>query len=235
MKYWFSMPTSLIPVALTCIFALGPAAAASKYCSKDVKRYDLHVAGFTFENNSQSKLAKKILTDFYNEKLNYGVQLRLFAHRPDGFEIALDECVPGCPEAGFIEKFFSSSCSDQVAKRDKNNFRLKFARAVLGNFEQKKPDYDIFEAIKQIVVSYKGARPDAEILAAISMLPAGVSPTDRKALSGLFMKAHKAGIKDGIKDIANLKLLGAYQGDEVKAFWSDIVGDQNIKLEFVRY
>ena len=235
MKNWLGMSTGLIPVALICIFALGPAAAASKYCSKGVKRYDMHVAGFTFQNESQSKLAKKILTDFYNENLNYGAQLRLFIHRPDGFDIALDECVPGCPEAGFIEKFFSSSCSDQVAKRDKNNFRLKFARAILGSFDQDKTEYDIFAAVKQIVVSYKGAKADSEILAVISMLPSDIDPTDRTALSDRLRLAYESGVTEGMKGIAKLKLLGAYQGDEIKAFWADIFGDQNIKLDFQRY
>ena len=106
-------------------FFVSEAIASEKYCSPNGKKIDIHLFGFTFENEAQKKLALKGVTDLRNT-LMAGDKVRLFTYSPKDYAIALDGCVPGCSEKSFTEQLFSSECSAMVAKRDYQEFQKQF-------------------------------------------------------------------------------------------------------------
>ena len=94
------------------------------------EKIDFHLFGFTYQSDLLKKTAKKAITDI-KAKFARGDRVRIFSHEKKGYSITFDSCLPGCPEVGFVEGFFSSECSNTVAKRDRIGFERKFATGVL--------------------------------------------------------------------------------------------------------
>jgi len=81
-------------LVLFLVFLDVSALASDKYCLKDGAKYDVHIFGETFEEQSQKKLALKGLSDLKN-KFKYGDKVRLFIHKKTSYDIAIDSCIPG--------------------------------------------------------------------------------------------------------------------------------------------
>ena len=207
------------------------AQTAKKYCSPNAAVYDVHLFGYTFKDESLKKMSKKILTDF-RAKLQIGTKLRLYSHTSDGYSVTFDQCLPGCPEAGFVEKYFSSSCSDTVAKRDLRDFDRSFAIQVLKNYEAGAEKYDIFKSIQQLSDVYRSSNESAQVFAVISMVPADVKPNDRSALNNLYRIGRER--TQFPKEFPAVNLIGASSSKEIQAFWTDVL-DGKAQFNFVRY
>lgn len=221
----------LLAASLSVSMTVVSAQTAKKYCSPEAAKYDVHLFGYTFEDESLKKMSKKILTDF-RSKMQVGTRLRLYSHTSDGYSVTFDQCLPGCPEVGFVEKFFTSSCSDTVAKRDLRNFDRSFAIQVLKNYEGEGQKYDIFKSVQQLSDVYRSSGESSEVYAVISMVPAGVRPNDRTALNNLYRVGREG--TQFPKEFPAVNLIGASSSKEIQAFWLDVL-DGKAKFNFVRY
>jgi hypothetical protein len=221
----------VIALGLMLVATTASGQSVKKYCEDTSPKYDVHLFGYTFEDSSLQKMSKKILTDF-RSKLKVGEHLRMFSHSADGYSVTFDQCLPGCPEAGFVEKYFSSSCRETVAKRDLRNFNRSFAIQVLKNYESVAEKYDIFKSVQQLSDVYRSSSESAKVYAVISMVPAGVKPNDRRALNLLFRKADQA--MQFPTEFPAVNLIGASSSKEIQEFWAEVLKDK-AKFSFVRY
>jgi hypothetical protein len=202
-----------------------------KYCATDGAKLDVHLFGSTFEDESLQKLSKKNLTDF-KASFKMGDRIRLYSHTSDGYSISFDQCVPGCPNVGFMDQFFSSTCSATIAKRDSRSFERSFAIAVLKNYENPAGGYDIFKSIQQLADVYGVSVDDTKIYAVISMVPSGIKSNDRKGLNKLYRQG-----KEGMQfpaSFPSVDLIGASSSTEIQEFWNDVL-DEKVKFNFVRF
>jgi hypothetical protein len=209
----------------------GSAVASDKYCLKDGAKYDVHVFGETFEEQSQKKLALKGLSDLKN-KFKYGDRVRLFIHKKTSYDIAIDSCIPGCPEKKFVDQFFSSECSVMVAKKDYQEFHKNFSSKILANIKSDTPDYDIFQSVQSLADVYKNTSQKDAIYSAISLIPKGVDPKNRTQLTKLYVEKREA-LKFPTA-FPKVKLIGNSIDQELIKFWKDIFQGK-VEIEFDTY
>jgi hypothetical protein len=221
-------------IRILFLFLLAPnvsAIASQKYCLKEGERYDVHVFGETFEDQSHKKLALKGLSDLKN-KFKYGDKVRLFIHKKTTYDIAIDSCIPGCPERQFIDQFFSNECNVMVAKKDYQEFHKNFASKILANMKSEKSDYDIFLSVQSLADVYKNTSQKDAIYSAISLIPKGVDPKNRTQLTKLYVEKREA-LKFPTA-FPKVKLIGNSINQELIKFWKDIFQDK-VEIEFDSY
>ena len=226
--------TKVLFFFMVCFFQAHLYAQNAKYCVAEGKKIDFHLFGFTYESELLKKTAKKAITDI-KAKFNRGDKIRVFSHQKDGYTIAFDSCLPGCPDVGFIDGFFSSECSATVAKRDRIGFERKFAITVLKSFSNKnKGEYDIFAAVQQLSDAYRVGAEGIEVFSVISMVPHNVNPKDRKEINKLFRVANET-----IKLPSNfppVKIVGAASDEQLVEFWKeDIFKGDKSQFTFYKY
>ena len=130
--------------------------ANDKYCSKDgnAKSYDVHLFTYTFTDESQKKIMLRSLNELKN-KFQIGDKVRVFKHTPSAYNVVIDQCVPGCSEKGFFEGFLDSTCSVQVANKDKIVFQQNFAKSILEDIKKEPKEYDIFRSVQTLADFYR--------------------------------------------------------------------------------
>lgn len=207
------------------------AIAGDKYCSKDGVKYDIHVFGETFDDQSQKKLALKGLTDLKN-KFKQGDKVRLFLHKKSNYEIAIDSCVPGCREKEFIDQFFSNECSLMVAKKEYKEFDKAFKSKIVFSMKNDPVDYDIFQAVQSLADVYKSTSPKNSIYSAISLVPKSVDPKNRAQLSRLYVEKREA-LKFPTA-FPKVNFIGNSIDQELIKFWKDIFHGK-AEIEFDSY
>ena len=218
-------------IVITLFLLNSPAFASEKYCLKDGAKYDVHVFGETFEEKSQKKLAAKGLSDLRN-KFKHGDKVRLFIHKKSSYDIAIDSCVPGCPEKKFMEELFSSECNLMVAKKDRQEFNNNFSLKIIANFKSETSDYDIFQSVQSLADVYKSTSQKDAIYSAISLIPKGIDPKNRNQLTELYVKKREA-LKFPTA-FPKVKLIGNSIDQELIKFWKDIFQGK-VEIEFDTY
>lgn len=208
---------------LSVIFATTVVHAGSeKYCAKDAKKIDIHLFGYTYENDAQRKLALQGLTKIKTDPSLFarGNKVRVFSHSPAGMSVSFDACVPGCAESSMTDQFFNSQCSAQVAKRDLIDFDRKFSSIALHELTSKFETYDIFQAIQSLSDVYKNTHDQSNVFAVISMVPKGVNPANRKELTSLYVMKNESIVFP--KSFPAVQLVGSSNNEELIKFWSDV-------------
>jgi hypothetical protein len=206
------------------------AQAGEKYCVEEgaSKKYDLHLYTYTFSDDSQKKIMLRGLNDLKN-KFKMGDRVRVFKHNTNTYEIAIDQCVPGCPEKGFFEGFLDSSCSVQVANKDKILFQQNFAKAILEDVKKDSKDYDIFRAVQSLADFYRSSTRNAEVYASISMVPYGVDPRDKAKLDSKFVVAVQQ-LQLPSSDFPPVTTIGAAPDKELMDFWKEIFKYKKVRF-----
>jgi hypothetical protein len=200
-----------------------------KYCSKDLKKTDIHLFGQTFENESQRRLAAQSVTKL-KSSLNVGDKVRIFTHSTGGFTI-WESCVPGCPDKSFSERLFDS-CSVQVSKKDRILFDQSLSVRIASELKKGGGDYDIFNAIYSLKNVYKNTNDTSNVYAVISMVPKGIDPTSRRQLNELLVKKNET--IEFPQYFPPVQLIGASTTEELLAFWNDIFKGK-AKFNFQKY
>ena len=211
-----------IAMLFAFIFLLIPSfgfAATGKYCNQKGSTYDIHIFAYTFkEENSQKRMARG-LTDLF-KRFQTGDRVKLYVHNPGGYSVPIDQCVPGCAEQGFIGGLFDSSCSAQVAKKDRVTFDQVYAKSALSTLNKKGEPYDIFLAIQNLSDVYRGQKNPGTVVAAISMVPDGVNPTNRADFTTFYVT--KVPNLKLTSDFPPLLVIGGSGTKEVYEFWEDV-------------
>ena len=225
------MSTILKTLIFIALSANGIAVASEKYCSKEGMKYDIHVFSETFGDQAQKKLALKGLDDLKN-KFKYGDKIRLFLHKKSNYEIAIDSCIPGCPEKTFFEQFFSSECSLMVAKKEYKEFDKNFRSKLRASMKSDPVDYEIFQSVQSLADVYKSTAQKDSIYSAISLVPKGVDPKNRAQLSKLYVEKREA-LKFPTA-FPKVKFIGNSIDQELIKFWKDIFQGK-AEIEFDSY
>jgi hypothetical protein len=210
-------------------------AASDKYCTKEGagKNYDLHLFTYTFSDESQKKLMLRSLDELKN-KFQMGDRVRVFRHSPSSYNIAIDQCVPGCPPKGFFEGFLDAGCSVQVANKDKILFQQSFARMVIEDLKKEAKEYDIFRSVQTLADFYKSSGRKADVYAAISMVPYGVSPRDKGKLDSKFVVAITQ-LQLPSSDFPPVTTIGAAPDKELMDFWQEIFKYKKVKFNLAPF
>jgi len=216
-------------VFLLAIFS-GFTHANDKYCSKDssAKAYDVHLFTYTFTDESQKKIMLRSLNELKN-KFQIGDKVRVFKHSPSAYNVVLDQCVPGCAEKGFFEGFLDSTCSVQVANKDKIVFQQIFAKSILEDIKKEPKEYDIFRSVQTLADFYRSTSRKSEVYAAISMVPFGVDPRDKNKLDSKFVVAITQ-LQLPTSDFPPVTTIGAAPDKELMDFWKGIFAHKKVKF-----
>ena len=205
--------------------------AADKYCQKSPqsKTYDIHIFGYTYKDMNAKKHMARGLSDLFSG-IAVGDRVKVYNHNATGYNLTLDQCAPGCPETSFFENLISTSCSTEVAKRDRKIFNQRFAEAAMGDLNRNDASYNIFKSIQDLNDVYKGERTNNIVAVAISMIPDGINPTDPTAFNKFF-----------VTNVPNLKItlqfppvctIGTSPNSEVLKFWREVFDLKNVKFDF---
>lgn len=234
MKYMSRKSIFFFIAAVSVFFSGESFSAAGKYCNKNAKTYDIHLFGYTYAQEQQTRMAKKALTDL-KAKFETGDKVRLFSHSATGFNITLDACIPGCPERGFLEQFFSGDCSAQVAKRDRITFERQFAEVVLRSFgkQDSRPSYDIFKSVQALNDAFRAGNQANDIYAVISLIPQEIKNSrDRREWNNLLRKADES--LQFPTNFPTVQILGASTDAELIDFWREVFRSKG-SFNFVSY
>jgi hypothetical protein len=213
-------------ILLTCNLAYG--ANAGKYCNTKGVNYDVHIFGYTFKDDNGQKMMARGLTDLF-KRLQTGDHIKIFVHNPSGFTVPIDQCVPGCPEESFMKSMIDSSCSAQVAKRDRVAFDQLYAKSALSTLNRTGQSYDIFQAIQNLSDVYRGQKDQGTVIAAISMVPDGVNPVNKSDFDKYYVT--KVPGLQLTTDFPSLLVIGGSSSKQVLDFWYDVF----VKLKKVKF
>ena len=216
---------------ISLVFGSSVIQAADKYCQKSTtsKSYDIHIFGYTYKDLNAKKQMARGLTDLFST-IAVGDRVKVYNHNATGYNLALDQCAPGCPETSFLENLVNTSCSTEVAKRDRKVFNQRFAEAVMGDLNRNDASYSIFKAIQDLNDVYKGERTNNVVAVAISMIPDGINPSDPNAFNKFF-----------VTNVPNLSIalqfppvctIGTSPSSEVLRFWREVFAIKNVKFDF---
>lgn len=210
-------------------------AAAEKYCKDDstAKSYDIHLFAYTFADESQKKNMLRGLNELKN-KFQIGDRVRVFQHKPQGYNVVMDQCVPGCAEKGFFEGFLDSSCSVQIANKDKVLFQQIFAKSIFEDLKKEPKEYDIFRSVQTLADFYASNSRKSEVYAAISMVPYQVSPRDKAKLDSLFVKGVTQ-FQLPSSNFPSVVTIGSAPDKELMDFWREIFNYKKIKFNITTF
>jgi hypothetical protein len=208
-----------------------PAYAADKYCQKgpNTKTYDIHIFGNTFKDPNSKKQMAQGLTDLYRS-VSIGDRIKVYSHNATGYSLSMDQCVPGCPETSLLDNLLSTTCSPEVAKRDRKTFNQRFAETTMADINRDGSTYDIFKAIQDLNDVYKGERTNNVVAVAISMIPDGINPTDPNAFNKFYaLNVPKLEISLEFPPVCTV---GTSPNSEVLKFWREVFALKHAKFDF---
>jgi hypothetical protein len=210
------------------LFATTAYASADKYCNPKGTKYDIHIFAYTFKDENGQKRMARGLTELF-KRFQMGDRVKLYVHNPSGYSVPVDQCVPGCPEQSFISGLFDSTCSAQVAKKDRITFDQLYAKSALSTLNKKGEPYDIFLAIQNLSDVYRGQKNPGTVVAAISMVPDGINPTNRADFTAFYVT--KVPNLKLTSDFPPLLVIGGSNSKEVYEFWEDVF-EKTKKVKF---
>ncbi len=218
-------------VFITLVFQSLPSFAGDKYCQRgpSTKTYDIHIYGNTYKDANAKRQMAQGLTDLFHS-VAVGDRVKVYNHNATGYNLSMDQCVPGCPQMTFMENLFSTTCSFEVAKRDRKVFNQRFGEAAMSEINRDNSSYDIFKAIQDLNDVYKGERTNNVVAVAISMIPDGINPTDPNAFNKFY-----------VTNVPNLNIslefppictVGTSPNSEVLKFWREVFAIKHAKFDF---
>lgn len=220
--------TALASLTASLLFGAPVWASGDKYCRAEAPGYDVHIFGYTFKGENAKRQMGQGLNELY-KKFEPGARIKVYAHNATGHYLALNQCLPGCPQQGFLGQLFDSSCSAEVAKRDRLAFNKRFAEATLAGVNSGGDKYDIFLAIQNLSDAYKGQRHSGTVVAAISMLPDGVNPADPASFDAFYVQQVPK-LKIAL-DFPPVYTIGASPSGEVMKFWKEVFAMKKVDFQ----
>ena len=211
--------TAVVLFGLTVFFPK-IAFAQFDYCLLSEKRYDIHIFGASYNlDEDRSKLAAGL--DQLYKGFEIGDDIRWIVHSINGTK-TFQKCVPGCPDKGMLENLLDSSCSEQIAKRDKVQFNNTYAKSFKTAISQAGQPYDVILDIKSISEFYQGRDiEEVEAYAFHTTIPYGSTSQDANSFDAPFVRAIQ-GNELSTLEIPNIQFVNANRSEHVEAFWKDL-------------
>ncbi len=199
------------------------AQAQLDYCTLSDKRFDLHIFGASYNSaDSRAKLAKGL--DTLYKTFSIGDDIRWIVHSSNGMK-TYQKCVPGCPDKSMLKKLVDSTCSDQIAKRDKVQFNNTYAKSFKAALAKSGDYYDVIADLKTVSEYYEGRDEDGtEAYVFHTTIPHGASPNDPQSFDAPFVKAVQNTVLSTVS-LPKVYFVNANRSEEVVKFWSDLTLD----------
>ena len=202
---------------------IAPANAQPDYCSLNEadKRVELHLFGESYQSEDDKQYFLTGMQRLYST-FEMGDALKIIVHRGTSTRIAMDECMPGCPETGLLEGLFSSSCSEQIAKKDMISFKNKYVAAMKKAAKSSGEEFDIFDHLTNLqdYFSQRDAN-ESETYVFHSLVPYNVEAGDEDGLDTVFVQLVQN------RDLSELELpqiqfVNTNPSKPLREFWKDL-------------
>ena len=146
--------------------------ASEKYCLKEATSTPvvINIFGESYQNKDDKRALLNGLNKI-SKSFNAGNKIRIVTHKKNNAQIQIDQCVPGCPKKGFIDKLVDTDCSDQVAKKDMVIFKNKYSRIIQSELGKGGDEYSVIEKDqKKVQLSWSFASVLTKIVILLSRL-----------------------------------------------------------------
>lgn len=199
------------------------AVAQPNYCevNENASSIEIHIFGETYQNADDQQSFASGMTKLFSA-FEFGDKIKIVLHKERSQRTTLEQCFPGCPEKGMLEGLFSTSCSEQVAKRDTLEFKNKYIGSIKSAAKMAGEEFNILDHFRNLE-DYFSQRTidDKEVFVFHSMVPFGVDPDDEASLDQAFVKLAQSYDLSEIKT-PSLQFVNTNTSKRLNQFWNDL-------------
>lgn len=200
-----------------------PAFAQPDYCTlnESGKKIELHMFGESYQSSDDQQYFMTGMTRLYSI-FEMGDAVRIIVHRGRSTRIAMDECMPGCPDTGLFEGLFSNSCSEQISKKDMISFKNKYVSSIKKAASSAGEEFDIIEHLTNLQ-DYFSQRDveNFETYVFHSLVPFGVEADDEDALDSAFVNITQTHQLSEL-ELPQIQFVNTNPGRHIQKFWKDL-------------
>ena len=202
--------------------------ASEKYCLKEENASPIVIN--IFGESYQNKDDKRALLNGLNKiskSFNAGNKIRIVTHKKNNAKIQIDQCVPGCPKKGFIDKLVDTDCSDQVAKKDMVIFKNKYSRIIQSELGKGGDEYSVIDHLSSLDNYYRGRNLSNQTTYIFhSLLPYDVDPNNKKSFDKNFVKITQNYDLSEIS-LPDVTFINPNRSKSTLQFWNDLKLNEN--------
>ena len=221
MKMFTFFSVGIIGLLFATLF--NPAKAQPDYCSLNEvpKKVELHLFGESYQSEDDQQYFLTGMQRLYST-FEMGDALKIIVHRGRSTRIAMDECMPGCPETGLLEGLFSSSCSEQIAKKDMITFKNKYVASMKKAAKSAGEEFDIFDHLTNLQDYFSQRDADgSETFVFHSLVPYGVEADDEDSLDTTFVQMTQNHELSEL-ELPQIQFVNTNPSKPLREFWKDL-------------
>ncbi|MDC0975860.1 hypothetical protein OAS23_02590 [Alphaproteobacteria bacterium] len=204
------------------------ALASEKYCLKkeNASPIVINIFGESYQNKDDKRALLNGLNKI-SKSFNAGNKIRIVTHKKNNAKIQIDQCVPGCPKKGFIDKLVDTDCSDQVAKKDMVIFKNKYSRIIQSELAKGGDEYSVIDHLSSLDNYYRGRNLSNQTTYIFhSLLPYDVDPNDKKSFDKNFVKITQNYDLSEIS-LPDVTFINPNRSKSTLQFWNDLKLNEN--------
>ena len=210
-------------LTLISVISINPVNAQPDYCSlnENPKKIELHLFGESYQSENDQQYFLTGMTRLYSI-FEMGDFVKVVIHKGRSSRIAMDECMPGCPETSLLEGLFSSSCSEQVAKKDMISFKNKYVASMKKAAASAGDEFFIFDHLTNLqdYFSQRNAN-EAETYVFHSLVPFGVDADDEEGLDSAFVQLVQ-NYEISELELPPIQFINSNPSKPLREFWKDL-------------
>lgn len=202
--------------------------ASEKYCLKEATSTPvvINIFGESYQNKDDKRALLNGLNKI-SKSFNAGNKIRIVTHKKNNAKIQIDQCVPGCPKKGFIDKLVDTDCSDQVAKKDMVIFKNKYSRIIQSELAKGGDEYSVIDHLSSLDNYYRGRNLSNQTTYIFhSLLPYDVDPNDKKSFDKNFVKITQNYDLSEIS-LPDVTFINPNRSKSTLQFWNDLKLNEN--------
>ena len=210
--------------------------ASEKYCLKEEtsKPVVINIFGESYQNKDDKRALLNGLNKI-SKSFKAGNKIRIVTHKNEKARIQIDQCVPGCPKKGFLDKLIDTDCSDQVAKKDMVIFKNKYSKIIQSQLTKGGDEYSVIDHLSSLDNYYRGRNLSNQTTYIFhSLLPYGVDPNDKKSFDKNFVKITQNYDLSEIS-LPDVTFINPNRSKSTLQFWNDLKlnGDETgLQIDF---
>lgn len=210
-------------IGLLSMSLLNTSIAQPDYCSltQVPKKVELHLFGESYQSEDDQQYFLTGMTKLYST-FEMGDAIRVVVHKGRSTRIAMDECMPGCPKTGLLEGLFSSSCSEQIAKKDMISFKNNYVSSMKVAAKSSGEEFEIFDHLTNLQDYFSQRNADeSETYIFHSLVPFGVDADDENGLDTAFVKITQSFNLSEL-ELPQIQFVNTNPSKPLREFWKDL-------------
>ena len=197
--------------------------ASEKYCLKEetFTPVVINIFGESYQNNDDKRTLLNGLNKI-SKSFKAGNKIRIVTHKNEKTRIQIDQCVPGCPKKGFLDKLIDTDCSDQVAKKDMVIFKNKYSKIIQSELAKGEDEYSVIDHLSSLDNYYRGRDLSNQTTYIFhSLLPYDVDPNNKKSFDKNFVKITQNYDLSEIS-LPDVTFINPNRSKSTLQFWNDL-------------